>query len=497
MREFTLWLGENGVALGVLAAFVGLMIASAWRANRRHENRPGPVVIAISFYATFLSTNTFLGQSGFGYKVGVAWLSAGLVFLLCAIVAWFVVAKPMIQDARSVLGDDLDLDRVTVPAYLRKKFGGAAIGYLSAAVVFFASVLYMLAVFKGIGHIVSRILNLSYETAVIAVLVLVVAYTSWGMIRAILHTDTVQGGIMVLGVFALFAACAMRTDWSAIAVSSDLDAVGAPLASKLLSWDSLMSPLLIVGLSLSTGIKMMVAPRLVVRFLLFRHATPRQIQLAKWLTVGLMGVTVPMLFSLGILAHGIIPQGESRFFFENTDQVVPYLVDQLFGSFWGAVLLGSFLCAALSSIDSVLHVAGSALVVDGWAQWRRSASDAAIDKLQRWVMIPVAALPALLALDPPDDVVPLTALSGALFGGCFFPALVLSLWWKRGGRRAVLASIVAGGVAVVLWSAGLGTALGLPAIHPVFAGLIVSALAYGFVPGEEAEPTEAAAGRRL
>ena len=159
----------------------------------------------------------------------------------------------------------------------------------------------MLAVFKGIGHIVSRILNLSYETSVIAVFVLVVAYTSWGMIRAILHTDTVQGGIMVLGVFALFAACAMRADWSAVVVSPDLDAVGVPLAGKLLSWDSLMSPLLIVGLSLSTGIKMMVAPRLVVRFLLFRHAVPRQIQLAKWLTVGLMGLTVPMLFSLGIL----------------------------------------------------------------------------------------------------------------------------------------------------------------------------------------------------
>ena len=72
---------------------------------------------------------------------------------------------------------------------------------------------------------------------------LVVAYTSWGMIRAILHTDTVQGGIMVLGVFALFAACAMRADWSAVVVSPDLDAVGVPLAGKLLSWDSLMSPL--------------------------------------------------------------------------------------------------------------------------------------------------------------------------------------------------------------------------------------------------------------
>ena len=192
-----------------------------------------------------------------------------------------------------------------------------------------------------------------------------------------------------------------------------------------------------------------------------------------------------MLFSLGVLAHGIIPQEESQFFFQNTDQVVPYLVSQLFGSFWGAVLLGSFLCAALSSIDSVLHVAGSALVIDGWAEWHGSASSVLVDKLQRIVMIPVAIFPAALALTPPADVVPLTALSGALFGGCFLPALVLSLWWKQKNRRAAVWSIVAGAAAVVLWSAGLAVALDLSYIHPVFAGLAVSLSVYACTPARK------------
>ncbi len=485
MQEFTSWLTENITAASVLTVFIGLMITSAWRASRRHENKPGPVIIALSFFSTFLSTNTFLGQSGFGYKVGLVWLLAGLVFLLCAILAWFVVAKRMIGDARTVLGEDLDLDRITIPAYLRLKFGGVAIGYLSAIVVFFASVLYMLAVFKGIGHIVSRIINVSYETAVIGVCVIVVAYTSWGMIRAILHTDAVQGGIMLLGVITLFASCVIHVDWSALAVNADFDASGEPLGSRLFSWSELMAPLAITGLSLSTGIKMMVAPRLVVRFLLFRHASTLEIRQAKWLAVGLLGLTLPMLFSLGILAHGIIPQGESQFFFQNTDQVIPYLVSQLFGSFWGAVLLGSFLCAALSSIDSVLHVAGSALVIDGWAEWHGSASSVLVDKLQRIVMIPVAILPAALALNPPADVVPLTALSGALFGGCFLPALVLSLWWKQKNRRAAVWSIIAGAAAVVLWSAGLAAALDLSYIHPVFAGLVVSLSVYVCTPARK------------
>jgi Na+/pantothenate symporter len=96
-------------------------------------------------------------------------------------------------------------------------------------------------------------------------------------------------------------------------------------------------------------------------------------------------------------------------------------------------------------------------------------------------MIPVAAVPAWFALDPPADVVPLTAFSGALFGGFFFPALVIGLWWKQPGSRAVVASIVAGAAGVLGWSLGLQEALDLRVIHPVFAGLLASIVVYGVV----------------
>ena len=479
--ESTSWLEENWVPLAVLGGFVALMMLSAWRANRHREGRPGPVMIALSFYATFLSTNTFLGQAGFGYKVGLAWMLGAVVFVACGFVAWFVVARPMIHDARRVLGDELELDRVTVPGYLRRKYASPLVGSLSAWVVFVASILYMLAVFKGIGHIVSQILHVPYEVAVPGVFALVVAYTSWGMIRAILHTDAVQGSLMVLGAVALFVATVGHVDWDLLRQSPDLAANGQVLGGALLDWNSLMSPLYIIGLSLGTGIKLIVAPRLVVRFLLFRHASEGQIRRAKWLAISLMALTIPMLFLVGILAHGILPQAQSQYYFENTDQVVPFLVEHLFGPFWGAVMLGSFLCAALSSIDSVLHVAGSALVVDLWGEWKGNVTEATLDRWQRVSMIPVAALPAWLALDPPADVVPMTALSGALFGGCFFPALIVGLWWRKASRRAVPISIVAGAVGVTAWAMGLREALDLELIHPLFAGLFASLVTYAGV----------------
>ena len=478
MSEFSNWFEDNWVSAAVLAAFIALMMLSAWRANRRKSDRPGAVVIALSFYATFLSTNTFLGQAGYGYKVGIAWILGAFVFVACGFIAWFVVARRMIHDAREVLDEDTGLDQVTVPGYLALKYKSPMVGYLSASIIVAASMLYMVAVFKGVGHIFSQILHVPYEASVVAVFVLVAGYTSWGMIRAILHTDAVQGSIMVLGAVALFVAAVTQADWNLLADSPDLDSRGQALGGSLWEWDVLLSPLYIVGLSLGTGIKLIVAPRLVVRFLLFRHAGESEIRKAKWLAIMLMVLTVPLLFLLGILAHGIIPSEQSQYYFMHTDQVIPFLVEHLFGRFWGAVILGSFLCAALSSIDSVLHVAGSALVVDLWAKWKTTVPLGTIERLQRAVMLPVAALPAWLALDPPADVVPLTALSGALFGGCFFPALVVGLWWRRADRRAVIASILAGAAAVIAWSSGAAQALGLELIHPVIAGLIASLAVY-------------------
>ncbi|MDA1314091.1 MAG: sodium:solute symporter family protein [Acidobacteria bacterium] len=478
MKEATEWLAANWIPAGVLSGFVVLMILSAWYANRRRERRPGPIVIALSFYATFLSTNTFLGQAGFGYKVGIAWMLGALVFVLCGWVAWFVVAPRMIVDARRTLGDDVALDQVTVPGYLRRKYNSPLAGYMSAVIVLGASLLYILAVFKGIGHIFAEILNVSYETAVIAVFLLVVFYTCWGMIGAILHTDTVQGILMAIGAVLLFGVVLWGADWELIRASPDLDANGRALGSDLLSWGALMSPGYILGLSLGTGIKLVVAPRLVVRFLLFRHAERRALRTAQWLSFGLMALTIPMLFSLGILAHGVIPAAQSAHFFQNTDELVPFLVKEMFGPALGAVILGSFLCAALSSIDSVLHVAGAALAVDLWAQWRKDVPLQTVERLQRASIFAVAALPAWAALDPPADVVPLTAFSGALFGGCFFPALVVGLWRKEAHRAPVTASILAGAIAVMGWfSAQQWQWVGTD-IHPVVAGLAASLLAY-------------------
>jgi len=101
-----------------------------------------------------------------------------------------------------------------------------------------------------------------------------------------------------------------------------------------------------------------------------------------------------------------------------------------------------------------------------------------VERFQRASIFLVAALPAWVALDPPADVVPLTAFSGALFGGCFFVALVVGLWRKRPGRNSVPVSIFVGAVGVLGWFLAQQQGLVSSDVHPVIVSLGTSLSAY-------------------
>jgi len=135
----------------------------------------------------------------------------------------------------------------------------------------------------------------------------------------------------------------------------------------------------------------------------------------------------------------------------------------------GDVLLVAIISAAMSSMDSVLLVAASVFSRDllGVVETRGIA-------ITRRAVVGLAVVSALIALRPPGDIVTITIFSGSLYAACFLPALMFSLHWTRGHSVAVVGSMAAGAVALVLW---LGSGMS-GMLHEVFVGLLTSALVY-------------------
>ena len=157
----------------------------------------------------------------------------------------------------------------------------------------------------------------------------------------------------------------------------------------------------------------------------------------------------------------------------DTDLIVPTLLnDASIFPLWAAdFLFVAIVAAAMSSIDSVLLVAAST----GYKNVLAPYCNVARPLLWTRVAVVVLALiSAIAALEPPGDILQITIFSGSLYAACFFPAVVLGLYWAKGHALAVMSSMLTGTLTLLLWLAFNLSAT----VHEVFPALAVSMLAY-------------------
>ena len=68
----------------------------------------------------------------------------------------------------------------------------------------FASLLYMTAVFKGIGNLLETFMDIPYKVAIALIFVVVMFYTAIGGFISVVKTDAVQGIVMSVAAILLF-----------------------------------------------------------------------------------------------------------------------------------------------------------------------------------------------------------------------------------------------------------------------------------------------------
>ena len=223
------------------------------------------------------------------------------------------------------------------------------------------------------------------------------------------------------------------------------------------------------GVLVAATIKFAVEPRQLSRFYALEGAQANRTgMLVSTLT---FTAVYSLLVPVGLYARRIIPEG-----MEDTDLVVPTLLatEGVFTSLGAAFLLVAMVAAAMSSLDSVLLVLASTVERDIVGVVKPARSDAAALRATRYYVAVFALVTAVIALNPPGGIVTLTALSGAMYGACFLPAIVLGLYWRKGNGAAVVGSYVAGLTPLFLWRYTPWS----EALHQVFPALILSLLTY-------------------
>jgi SSS family transporter len=461
------WLAAHWPFLLLLVLYSTMLVRHALEGRRRTHGRAdyyvggrsmGGLVLGLSFFATYSSTNSFVGFSGQSYTYGAPWLLLAPGIVLFSLASWVWVAPRL----RAFTGA---VDSVTLPDYIGFRFDSEAARVLAALIVIFASFLYMTAVFKGIGNLLEIFLHIPYSAAIVFVLLAVMAYTAVGGFISVVKTDAVQGVLMVLAAILLFGATVR-----AAGGLGALDQVrGGIDTGHLFTWDAAMPFPVLIGIIVAGTMKTVVEPRQLSRF--YGLADRGALRRGMWASTLAFLIAYVLLVPIGLYAHLILGGAVAE-----SDLVVPTLLGQagIVPPLVGAFLVIAMLAAAMSSLDSVLLVMASTWERDVVSLLRPEGSEAAAVRATRFYVALFALVTALIALRPPGSIVTLTAFSGSLYAACFFPAVVLGLYWRKGNGAAVTASFAVGILTLLLWKE-------LPVgglIHEVFPAIAFSTLAY-------------------
>jgi SSS family transporter len=462
------WLRTHWVAGVLLLVYSAVLLHHAWLGRRATGGLGdyyvggrgmGGMMIGVSFFATFASTNSYIGHAGMGYAYGLPWLLMAAMIVLFTWLSWLLVAPRLRRFTAH-------WDALTLPDYLERRFHapGRTLRVVSGLVILLCSVLYLVAIYKGAGNLFEVFLGIEYQTAVGITLLIVMLYTSIGGFVSVVRTDFLQGILMLIGSVTIFW-CVTDAAGGALRLP---ELAERPETAGLFGWNAGIPLVVLLGIALSGSLKLLVDPRQVSRFYALKDA--RSVRVGLWVAVIGIAVIQFCLFPVGIYAHFLL-DGVT-----DTDLIMPTLLNdpEVFPLWVADFLLIAMIAAAMSSMDSVLLVAASVLYRDLVEVVRPTANPLA---WTRWGVIGVAAVSAWLALRPPGGIVEITIFSGSLYAVCFFPAILFGLHWRRGNATAVLASMVAGGAVLLAWMlSGAGGR-----IHEVFPALAVSCVVYAWI----------------
>lgn len=440
---FALYIGVLA-AIGVVSARLSRNEADYWIAGGRLGWLLGGATLA----ATHASAGTFIGTIGVLYTVG--WSFGWLVLSIPLAYAFLaIVLAPRFTRKRSL----------TLPAFLETRYASARVRGLGATIILISTVIYVQAQIVAGGLIAHVVLGVPRIWGIVGFTVLLVAYTMIGGMIAVVLTDLVQLVVMVVGA-ALAVPLALRHLGGAGEAARLAEAVNP----NLFRWDALPGALLVsMGLAFTLG--SVSTPEKLVRLYTMRDLpTIRRGVLLAMVVTTVMNLCIFFVALASVALFPILPSG---------DLAMPMVALSALPPVLGAVLLAAITAAMMSTVDSLLIVAGSALSQDLYATLiRPNAGPKQRRLVDRLGVVLVGTVPAVLVLAGVGDgelVQFIVLLHTALMAAAFFPVVVGGVFWRRATKEGAIAAMLGGVVVTFLWKRW-----GIPTLDPVVPGFLVS-----------------------
>ncbi len=484
---------ENTVKIVMVALYLAVLLGIGVVASRKVKDLRdffaggkslGFWSVAFSARATGESAWLLLGLTGMGAAVGMQamWVVVGEV--LGVGLAWLWMSRRFKR-----LTDRYD--SITVPDFLESRFRDTShlLRMVSALSLVVFVTIYVSAQIDATGSAFESFLGWNYYLGALVGLAVVLLYPSSGGFFAVAWSDVFQGVLMIGGLLLLPIAGLI----AAGGPGQVFDGVRA-IDPGLMAWSgsadgwTLLLGLEVAGLVL-IGFGFLGSPQVFVRFIALKDES----EISKGATVAILWTILAdtgavltglvgrhLLTEPGVAVVDVLGKGGQN--------VLPMLTEHLFPLVLVGLYVAIVLSAIMSTIDSLLVVAGSALTRDWYQKVRHpELADDELVRISRTATLGLALVALAVALTVAATTPDRTIFWFVIFGwsgiaATFCPTIILSLFWSRFTGRGALAAMIGGFLAVPFFKFA---APHLPAVGDGFKALseLPPALAVSFIVG--------------
>jgi cation/acetate symporter len=380
----------------------------------------------------YMSAASFLGIAGLVALSGFDGLIYSIGFLVGWPVVMFLIAEPLRNLGKYTFADVVAFRLRQTPVRV-----AAAVG--SLAVVAF----YLIAQMVGAGNLIRLLFGMNYELAVTIVGVVMLAYVLFGGMIATTWVQIVKAVLLLLGAFLLAMLALSRFGFNPLAL---FRAAAEQYGNGVLAPGRLVSdPLDAMSLGLALMLGTAGLPHILMRFYTVPDA--RTARTSVIYATAFIGFFYLLTFVLGFGAMVLVGQPAIRAIDAGGNMAAPLLAEALGGqAFLGFICAVAF--ATILAVVAGLTLAGAAaLSHDLWVNVVRGGHANPPEELRvaraATVVLGIVAIGLGIAFKG-QNVAYMVGLAFAIAASANFPALVLSVFWRRFTTRGAQVSMLVG-----------------------------------------------------
>lgn len=457
--------------LGIMI-YVGLKNASKNNSSADFflgGRKVGPWVTALSAEASDSSAWLLMGLPGLCYLGGVQesiWTAVGLI--IGTYLSWLFVAKPL-RKCSIAFGDS-----ITIPEFLSNRFKDKShmLSIVSVIFIVLFFTIYTASGFVACAKLFNSVFGLNYHAGLAIGLVVILCYTVTGGYTAVCTTDFIQGSLIFVAfvISTVIVIFSIGSGSAPVSVSDVFNNFSALAGTELQSFNGMG-----IVSALAWGLGYFGMPHIIVRFMGIRSNSEigkaRRIGIV-WMVISYIGaILIGTLGTVYLKKYGITLDAV------NAETVFSATMQNMYPAFIAGIFLCAILAASMSTADSQLLAASSAVSQDIFKGLiKKDAEEKEVLNVSRFTVFLIALVALFLSLNPNSSIFNLVSFAWSGFGGTFGPLVLLALYWKRTTAPGAIAGLIVGGIVDVIWHyipATVAPIFGLYEIVPAFLACLV------------------------